>query len=83
MSMRRSPIAARKSLAKAVRTIQDVNLYVLRPPEARDAIGAEAFAAAEARGAAMSYEEAMADAREWLATVPTTAGSPRPMSVPG
>jgi hypothetical protein len=36
---------------------------------ARDKIGAKAFAAAEERGRALSYEEALAEAREWLMPV--------------
>jgi hypothetical protein len=34
--------------------------------KARDALGAEAFAAAEAAGRALSYEAALAEARAWL-----------------
>jgi hypothetical protein len=36
---------------------------------ARDKIGAKAFAAEEERGRALSYEEALAEAREWLLPV--------------
>jgi predicted ATPase/DNA-binding winged helix-turn-helix (wHTH) protein len=108
---------ARKTLAKAVRIIERLDLIVLRPQAleitagvaalegdaeraarclgaagaemkqtrmhystrgsvlrepliraARDAIGAEAFAAAEAKGGALSYQEALAEARVWLSS---------------
>ncbi len=39
---------------------------------ARAALGAERFAAAEAAGALVGYDEAMAEMRAWLATIPTT-----------
>jgi len=50
--------------------------------DARNAIGAEAFAAAEARGAAMSYDDAMAEARDWLAGEPKTVSSTATVPAP-
>ena len=34
--------------------------------QAREALGTDAFGAAEAAGRALSYEQAMAQARDWL-----------------
>jgi len=50
--------------------------------EARNAIGAEAFAAAGAHGASMSYDEVMSEARDWLASQPKPLSKSKAAALP-